>query len=139
MSRERFSGFATPAVPTEEEIRAWAADPNAGPPDGRQWDLLLATDELIHTWLELAADPVCPKRAFALHVLYIYAGDSVRTKFKVHSRKKVDKLLEAASEYRDQWVRLWVRNTKALIKYPKLFDYQEWCNGGLVRNPRRIR
>jgi hypothetical protein len=133
-----FAGFANPALPTVDEIRAWALDPYSAAPEGRQWDLTLATDELVDTWLELAADSTCPKRTFALHVLYIYTGDAVRTKFRVHTRKRVDKLLDKAAGFRDQYVALWLANTKALIKKPDLFDYDEWCNGGLVRRPRRL-
>ena len=96
MAEGSFTGFARPAVPTPQEIRDWALDAYSTAPEGRQWDLTLATDELVDTWLDLAADATCPKRSFALHVLYIYAGDAVRTKFRVHSRKRVDKLLEKA-------------------------------------------
>lgn len=138
VSEASFSGFAHPALPTVDEIRAWALDAYSVAPEGRQWDLTLATDELAEAWLELAADELCPKRSFALHVLYIYAGDAVRTKFRVHPRKKVDKLLDKANGLRDQYVGLWAANTKALIRQPDLFDYDEWCNGGLVRRPRRL-
>ncbi|MDN3243352.1 hypothetical protein [Glycomyces tritici] len=139
MAEGSFTGFARPAVPTPQEIREWALDPYSTAPEGRQWDLTLATDELVDTWLDLAADATCPKRSFALHVLYIYAGDAVRTNFRVHSRKRVDRLLEKAVDSRDQYVELWAANTKALIRQPDLFDYHEWCNGGLVRGPRRLR
>jgi len=138
VSEASFTGFAHPALPTVEEIRAWALDPASVAPEGRHWDLTLATDELVDTWLELAGDATCPKRSFALHVLYIYSGDAVRTKFRVHSRKRVDKLLEKAKGTRDQYVGLWAANTKALIRRPDLFDYDEWCNGGMVRRPRRL-
>ncbi|WP_232805818.1 hypothetical protein [Glycomyces xiaoerkulensis] len=138
MTEASFDGFAHPALPTVDEIRAWALDPHSVAPEGRQWDLTLATDELVDAWLELAADPTCPKRSFALHVLYIYAGDAVRTKFRVHTRKRIDRLLERAEETRDQYVGLWAANTRALIDQPDLFDYDEWCNGGLVLRPRRL-
>lgn len=138
MSEASFTGFAHPALPTVDEIRAWALDPSSVAPEGRQWDLTLATDELADTWLELAADTTCPKRSFALHVLYIYSGDAVRTKFRVHTRKRVDRLLDKAQETGDRYVGLWAANTKALIRQPDLFDYDEWCNGGLVRRPRRL-
>ncbi|THV41445.1 hypothetical protein [Glycomyces buryatensis] len=138
MSEGSFTGFAHPAVPTAEEIRTWALDPISVAPDGRQWDLTLATDDLAETWLDLAADATCPKRSFALHVLYIYSGDAVRTKFRVHPRKRLDKLLDKSREIRDQYVELWAANTQALIRQPDLFDYDEWCNGGLVRRPRRL-
>ncbi|WP_025273251.1 hypothetical protein [Haloglycomyces albus] len=135
---DSFPGFANPVVPTAEEIRDWAMDPTAPAPDGRQWDLLLAEDELISTWLELAANHRCPKRSFALHVLYIYASSAVRTRYRIHSEKRLEKLLEKAEESGDEYVGLWRTNTRRLMAKPKLFNYNDWCNGGLVYRPRQI-
>ncbi|TWJ11428.1 hypothetical protein LX16_2147 [Stackebrandtia albiflava] len=134
-----FAGFASAVNPTAEELRAWANDPAAGPPQiAAQWDLLLADDPLMPTLVELAADPMCPKRTFALHCLYLYAADAVRTGFRAHPRRRVRRLLEQAAATQDAWVLLWVHNTKALISDPELFDYKEWCQGGLARRPRRL-
>jgi len=135
----QFAGFASAVNPTPEELRAWANDPTAGPPQiAAQWDLLLADDPLMPTLVELAADPMCPKRTFALHCLYLYAADAVRTGFRAHPKRKVRKLLDRAESLGDAWVSLWVHNTKALISDPDLFDYKEWCQGGLARRPRRL-
>ncbi|MFC4335112.1 hypothetical protein [Salininema proteolyticum] len=139
METEPFQGFANPVIPTADEIRSWAMDPEAPAPEGRQWDLLLAEDELMSTWLALAGDPLCPKRSFALHVLYIYSSSAVRTKYRVHSLKRLEKLLTAAEEIGDDYVQLWRGNTRALMSRPKLFQYDDWCNGGLVYRPRRLR
>lgn len=137
--RPAFAGFADPVNPGADELRAWGYDPAAGPPPGMQdWDLLLASDELAPTLLELAADPLCPKRTFALHCLYLYCGDAVRTGFRAHPRRRVRKLLDQGRASQDPWVMLWVDNTKALIADPNRFDYQEWCEGGLARRPRRL-
>jgi hypothetical protein len=134
-----FAGFVNPVNPQPEELRAWAYDPAAGAPQtAAQWDLLLADDELVPTLVELAADPVCPKRTFALHCLYLYAADAVRTGFRAHPKRRVKKLLDQAEDTADAWVTLWVANTYALIKNPDLFDYYEWCQGGLARRPRRL-
>lgn len=137
--QKTFAGFANPVNPTPEELRAWAFDSNAGPPQtAAQWDLLLADDPLMPTLVALAADPVCPKRTFALHCLYLYAADAVRTGFRAHPKRKVRKILEQAEATQDAWVDLWVQNTRALIKDPDLFDYHDWCQGGLARRPRRL-
>ncbi|HIV57785.1 MAG TPA: hypothetical protein H9902_07490 [Candidatus Stackebrandtia faecavium] len=134
-----FAGFANPVSPQPEELREWAYDANAGPPKiSAEWDLVLADDALMPTLVELAADPVCPKRTFALHCLYLYAADAVRTGFRAHPRRRVKKLLDRANQTGDAWVKLWVTNTKALIDDPNLFDYREWCQGGLARRPRRL-
>ncbi|MGH8877722.1 MAG: hypothetical protein ACRD0P_10330 [Stackebrandtia sp.] len=137
--QQEFTGFANPVNPTPEELRAWAADSTARPPQtAAQWDLLLADDPLMPTLVELAADPVCPKRTFALHCLYLDAADAVRTGFRAHPKRKVRKILEQAESTQDAWVELWVENTRALIRNPDLFDYRDWCQGGLARRPRRL-
>ena len=138
VDRARFTGFVDPVNPTRDEVVAWAYDPVAGVPVSQDWDLVVADDEIAPALLELACDPVCPKRTFALHCLYIYAGDSVRTGFRAHPKRKVLKLLELAAGKGDPWVALWTYNTKALISDPRLFDYGDWCDGGLARRPRRI-
>lgn len=138
MERAAFGGFQDPVNPTVEEFVAWAYDAVAGVPVTQDWDLLIADDELAPALLRLAGDPVCPKRTFALHCLYIYAGDSVRTGFRAHSKRKLGRLLEQADANGDAWVALWAYNTRQLIAKPKLFDYAEWCDGGLARRPRRI-
>ncbi|MGH8794251.1 MAG: hypothetical protein ACRDXX_16590 [Stackebrandtia sp.] len=137
--RAMFAGFDSPVNPSSDELRAWAYDPGAGAPQtAAQWDLLLADDPLAPTLVELAADPICPKRTFALHCLYLYAADAVRTGFRAHPRRKVKKLLEQADSTADAWVELWAENTRALIGNPDLFDYRDWCQGGLARKPRRL-
>lgn len=138
VERAAFTGFVDPVNPTFEEFVGWAYDPTAGAPVDQDWDLVVADDELAPALLRLACDPVCPKRTFALHCLYIYAGDSVRTGFRAHSKRRLTKLLEAADGKGDPWVNLWVYNTRALIADPRRFDYAEWCDGGLARKPRRI-
>ena len=135
----RASSFVDPVNPTRDEVVAWAYDSRAGAPVAQDWDLVVADDEIAPALVDLAADPVCPKRTFALHCLYIYAGDSVRTGFRAHTKRRLRKLLELADATNDAWVTLWAYNTRALVKDPKLFDYVEWCEGGLARRPRRIR
>lgn len=138
-AKPQFEGFASAVNPSADELREWAYDQYAGPPHtSAQWDLLLADDPLAPTLLELAADPVCPKRTFALHCLYLYAADAVRTGFRAHPKRKMRKLLERAEATGDAWVELWAQNTRALIAKPDLFDYKEWCQGGLARKPRRL-
>ena len=56
------------------------------PPD---WDLLVAGDHLVATLFELAMDPACPARRFALHCLYIYAADGIRTNFRAHPKRRL--------------------------------------------------
>jgi hypothetical protein len=136
-----FRGFANPVDPTPAELRAWAYHPdtvklNTMPPD---WDLLVAGDHLISTLFDLALDRNCPARRFALHCLYIYAADAIRTRFRAHPKRKLRKLVEQAEEDGDEIMAMWAHNTRMLLAVPDLFDYREWCEGGLVRQPRRLK
>src|SRR5207253_1812483 len=76
VQQDAFKGFANPVDPTPGELRAWAYHPDESvlktmPQD---WDLLVSGDRLITTLFDLAMDPACPARRFALHCLYIYAA-----------------------------------------------------------------
>jgi len=136
-----FRGFANPVDPTPAELRAWAYHPDmvklqAMPPD---WDLLVANDRLVSTLLDLVLDTNCPARRFALHCLYIYAADAIRTRFRAHPKRKLRKLVEQAEDDGDDVLETWAHNTRLLLAVPELFDYRDWCEGGLVRNPRRLK
>jgi hypothetical protein len=135
-----FRGFANPVDPTPGELRAWAYQPDSVPlhsmpPD---WDLLVAGDRLVGTLFELAMDPACPARRFALHCLYIYAADGIRTNFQAHPKRRLRKLVEQAEEHGDEMMATWAHNSRMLLARQDLFDYHDWCEGGLVRNPRRL-
>lgn len=135
-----FHGFDNPVDPTPTELRAWAHHPDAVqlgsmPAD---WDLLVANDRLIGTIFDLALDPGCPARRFALHCLYIYAANAVRTNFRAHPKRRLKKLVEVAEEEGDELLITWAHNVRVLIAHPELFDYHEWGEGGLVRRPRRL-
>ena len=72
------------------------------PPD---WDLLVSGDRLVSTLFELAMDPTCPARRFALHCLYIYAADGIRTNFRAHPKRRFRKLVEQAERDGDELMR----------------------------------
>jgi hypothetical protein len=136
-----FRGFQNPVDPTPAELRAWAYNPNTVrlqtmPPE---WDLLVAGDRLVGTLLDLALDANCPARRFALHCLYIYAGDAIRTKFRAHPKRRLRKLVEHAEDNGDDMLATWAHNTRVLTAMPELFDYHDWCEGGLVRRPRLLK
>jgi hypothetical protein len=108
----------------------------AMPPD---WDLLVASDRLVGTLLDLALDVNCPARRFALHCLYIYAADAIRTRFRAHPKRRLRKLVEQAEHDGDDLLKMWAHNTRLLTALPELFEYRDWCEGGLVRQPRRLK
>ncbi len=135
-----FRGFANPVDPTTAELRAWAyhPDPTLLQTMPQDWDLLVSGDRLIGTLFELAMDPGCPARRFALHCMYIYAADGIRTNFRAHPRRRLRKFVENAEHDGDEMPVIWAHNVRMLLARPELFDYHDWCEGGLVRNPRRI-
>ncbi|ASW53023.1 hypothetical protein [Plantactinospora sp. KBS50] len=135
-----FNGFANPVDPSAAELRAWAYRPDAVPlqsmpPD---WDLLVSGDHLVTTLFELAMDRSCPARRFALHCLYIYSADGIRTKFRAHPRRRLRKLVERAEREGDDPMLTWSHNCRMLLARPELFEYHDWCEGGLVRSGRRL-
>ncbi len=135
-----FQGFANPVDPTPAELRAWAYHPDsvdlqAMPPD---WDLLVSGDPLIFTLFELSLDRGCPARRFALHCLYIYAADAIRTNFQAHPRRRLRRMVEQAEREGDEVLAVWAHNVRTLLARRVPFEYRDWCEGGLVRRPRRL-
>lgn len=133
-------GFSDVVDPTAAELRAWAYAPDSVPthrlPD--DFDLLVTNERLIHTLFALAADPDCPARRFALHCLHVYAAAAIRSRFRTHPRKRLRRLVERAEATADVALARWAHNCRVLLARPDLFDYAEWCQGELVRRPRRI-
>lgn len=135
-----FPGFDNPVDPSPAELRAWAYDPDSVPlqsmpPD---WDLLVSGNHLVTTLFDLAMDPACPARRFALHCLHIYAADGIRTGFRAHPRRRLRKLVEQAERHGDELLTTWAYNVRVLLAKPQLFNYHDWCEGGLVRSGRRL-
>lgn len=136
-----FDGFVNPADPTPHEVRQWAYQPDAVPAQDmpQDWDLLVASSEHLRaTVVSLAYDPECPARRFALHCLYIYAAYAIRSNFRVTPRRRLRRMVSRAERDGDEAMRRWAHNTRALLAHPELFDYHEWCEGGLVRQPRHL-
>ena len=52
--------------------------------------------------------------------------------------RKLKKLIEGGGSSQDEHLRIWAANAQALMSDPDLFDYADWCQGGLVRKPRRL-
>ena len=137
-----FRGFANPVDPTSAELRAWAYNPDsvmAAEHAGGVGPAGRGRPARRHAaWISRSTAD-CPARRFALHCLYIYAADAIRTKFRAHPKRRLRRLVEKAEDEGDELLVLWAHNTRMLLAVPDLFDYREWCEGGLVRQPRRLR
>lgn len=135
-----FHGFANPVDPSPAELRAWAYHPESIPLTSmpQDWDLLVSGNGLVATLFDLAMDPACPARRFALHCLYIYAADGIRTQFRAHPKRRFWKLVELAERNGDELMRTWAHNSRFLREQPNKFVYRDWCEGGLVRENRRL-
>ncbi|MEV7228274.1 MULTISPECIES: hypothetical protein [Polymorphospora] len=135
-----FTGFGNPVDPSPAELRAWAYRPDSVPLQSmpQDWDLLVSGDRLVGTLFELAMDRNCPARRFALHCLYIYAADGIRTNFRAHPKRRLRKLVEQAERAGDELMVNWAHNCRMLLAKPHLFAYPDWCEGGLVRSGRRL-
>jgi hypothetical protein len=140
VQQSAFHGFANPVDPSSAELRAWAYQPDSVPLESmpQDWDLLVSGDRLIMTLFELAMDRSCPARRFALHCLYIYAADGIRTDFRAHPKRRLRKLIEQAEQLGDEQMAIWAHNSQVLQTRPELFNYHDWCEGGLVRESRRL-
>ena len=133
-------GFIDPTDPRPEELWSWAYHPEGTsfeslPPE---WDLLIADDPLAPTLFDLAMDSGCPARRFALHCLYIYAADGVRRHVNRRRKRKLHRYVQRAHELGDEQMTIWAHNCTMLMNHPELFDYHDWVEAGLVRNPRRL-
>lgn len=135
-----FHGFANPVDPSPAELRAWAYHPESIPLTSmpQDWDLLVSGNGLVGTLFDLAMDPACPARRFALHCLYIYAADGIRTRFRAHPKRRFWQLVELAERDGDELMRTWAHNSRFLRAQPDEFVYRDWCEGGLVRENRRL-
>ena len=142
MSLQQESGraFANPVDPAPEELQRWAYNPDSVRLDLMpvDWDLLVANDRLAQTLFDLAFDPQCPARRFALHCMYIYAADGVRPNATSQRKRRLKKYLERAEEVGDEPMAMWAHNCRVLMTRPEMFDYEDWIEGGLVRHPRRL-
>jgi len=140
VQQSSFRGFANPVDPTSAELRAWAYQPDSVPLSTlpADWDLLVAGDALVASIFELALDRACPARRFALHCLYIYAADGIRTNFKAHPKRRLRRMVEHAEAHGDEPLVTWAYNSRVLMLRPQLFQYRDWCEGGLVRSGRRL-
>ena len=117
--------------PTNDDVRRWAADPDAEE-IGQDWDLALAAARHDRVYLELVGDPACPQRGYLLRVLYLIVGDAVRTGFRTAARDDIEALLARPEAGRHPDLVRWRERSRALLAAPETFTYAAWCAGGLA-------
>lgn len=129
--------FQDVVSPTADELRKWAADPNADYPDdmSQDFDLMVADWGRIDVIVELASDPACPNRKFFIGVLYLMAGDCVRTSQGAQDIPHLRNLLERLSTSSAPELLLFRTRALALLKDPSTFEYNLWCNAGYLQIP----
>jgi hypothetical protein len=85
--------------------------------------------------VELASDRSCPSRAFFVGVLYLMAGDCVRTAGGARDIPKLEELLQRLAQSESHELRLFRSRAVELLKDPSTFDYNLWCNAGYLQVP----
>jgi len=120
-----------PWNPTPDEIREWAYTPGALEPC-QDWELALAWTRHERALLELASDESCPARRYILSVLYRIVGDAVRSDFRSPARPIIEGFIRRGDEYRHPDIARWQARSEELLHRPELFDYEQWCGGGLT-------
>jgi hypothetical protein len=126
--------FADIVNPTPEELRRWAADPDADYPDemSQDWDLIVADWSRIDVIVELASDPACPMRWFFVAVLYLMAGDCVRNEAGHQNTPHLNALVHRLESATSEPLILFRQRALGLLANPSTFDYKLWCDGGYV-------
>jgi hypothetical protein len=119
-----------PVDPTDDELREWAHSEASEPM--QDFDLMVAEIDRVPLLLELASSQ---KRSFFLRCLYLVVGDAVRTNFNTAARADVESVLDraATSAGDDPAIRQWIADSRSLLSDRREFDYDAWCDGGLVR------
>jgi hypothetical protein len=123
--------FHDAANPTEDELRAWALDPDAMWPT-EDWDLILAsTHEYDELYIELAAGGVPGGDTF-LRCLYILVGESIGSGWRDRSRQHVEQLVTKGASSVDPSVKKWAEAARRALDRLETFNLKEWIHGGAV-------
>ena len=130
--------FADPLDPTADELRRWAGDPEAPYPHvmPQDWDLVVADWKRIDVILELASG-ILPKRRWFLALLYLMAGDCVRSEGGGVNTPQLRELLARLEDTDSTALARFRERASDLLSDPSTFDYWLWCDGGYAYGPVR--
>jgi hypothetical protein len=120
-----------PANPSAEDIRQWAADPDALCPF-EDWDLVITGSGFEDLFLELVEDVTCPQADFFLHCLYLWVYQTVCGN---GPREDLERHLAWAEASAEPALRQWARRSRALIADPRRADRHLWWGCGQQRRP----
>ena len=120
--------FADSFNPTEPELREWAAEVGAAPPD-QDWELLLTwgmEPGRVRLFAELAADPTLPNARFFLLALYTWVSYYARQKDFDSWRPIFDRWLDQVKGVRDPAVKRWRHRARLIFQGIEPFDFDSW-------------
>ena len=120
--------FANRFKPTEDELRAWAAEAGAVEPI-QDWDLVLAwgmEPGRLRLFVELAADATLPNAPFFLLALYTWVAHAARQEDFDSWRPQYDRWLNEARGVRDPSVKRWRHRARRVFQGVDSFDYTSW-------------
>lgn len=122
------------SCPEPESIREWAYDPDAIEPV-QDWDLVISHLPYDELYVELAADNTCPKWEYFMGLMYLIAGDAVRTGYRSESKERVEHLISCTESIPRHRFHLLRTRYREICSHPEKFDYDDWeLNGWVVRD-----
>ncbi|BDS07431.1 hypothetical protein NT6N_24710 [Oceaniferula spumae] len=122
--------------PYADDIREWAYDPKAMEPE-QDWDLIISHLPYDELFVELAADNDCPKWDYFMSLIYLIAGDAVRTNYVSESRDRVGRLISCTERIPRHRFHVFRSRYKDLCDAPETFCYDDWCAGGWVAKDKK--
>ena len=92
------------------------------------WDLFIANGRCDEVILECARDGLCPNQEFALHCLYVIAGDVVFSSLDDQRKASVKKLADQIGDNDSPQLQRWKSDTASLYGGEVELEYDYWFN-----------
>ncbi len=114
--------------PTINEIIEWAYSDEDWP--NVDWPLFISWKDDLKLYIELILDEKSQKKDFFTFMLYYQVGKVYKKK---NGEYKIRQYLEYAANIDNNNIVKWVKDVNKLLKNPHLFNYYDWCDGGLTK------